>query len=225
MGGVWSPFRIAEQPTNKDDLSRSSMATISMNTNTPGPLSLLVVDATANVGKWEHAATDALWTALQACKVPCAQPGPAKVDDVGPFQAAFTGAITFNAAIILAHGSVGKNGVLEIDIGSVAHHVYEFEHMELNLADKFVMLVICEGYTDDSIEAFIKGQTLGLALLGTPERIGGQDVVDFFPPFLEAIVGQNRNSINYDDVVIPALEAHRQRSKSAVCLHYLGRKY
>jgi|GEM_PF-2054268 len=151
-----------------------------------GPSTIRIVDATANVNGWEHDMSQDIQTALAAgglvSERVCA-------DSLKDFSNACTrDSGKYNSLVIICHGGIKDDpDAALIRIGKDPVTSYELlkEYFDGAIADKIVILAVCEGSNVDSAWSFFNiGEGSPLFLIASRCKLSKGEATSFIPAFL-----------------------------------------
>lgn len=167
----------------------------------PGELKVLIVDATANVRKFEHDMTRTISDALKALGVPMTANSPVLAKDVNAFAEAFATEEPWNTLLLISHGRAVPGGPDVLRLGDLRTHWFLANAVDMKLEDKAVFLAVCEGACEDATYVLLRDQ-LALLLAAPKGKLSKKEALAFFPPALGDLLGKKEITPEDVDAVI-----------------------
>lgn len=186
---------------------RPAKSSFDVRCSIPGELKVLVVDATANVKKFEHNLTQAIVADLHANGVRTTTTSPVLATNFHAFSAAFDVNEEWNALLLVSHGRAVPvpDGADVLRLADIRANWFLANGLDMRLKDKAVFLAVCEGACEDAVYVLLRDQ-LALLLVAPAERLKGTEAKAFFP----AVLGDLRQASELTPEVVNA--AVRQRA-------------
>jgi hypothetical protein len=166
---------------------------------TQGRVRVLAVDITADANGWEHACSTQIIADAVALGVPVVGSQVHQANDIGSFQQVFEDVgDDFTVLLLFGHGNAGTGGAAAtMKLGTdLDMNYYLLQAVPMNLSDKVVVLCVCEGFCQDAIDTFVKGEHFALMLVAPDKPLSRQEAEAFFPVFLAEVNAHSYESID-----------------------------
>ena len=160
----------------------------STDTQSEGPIRVLIIDATGNTEGFEHDTSTAICANLTDRGVTVVDNSVKQADCLRDFLSSFKN--KFNTLLLFAHGcppSTRPDEAQNFLINGAPFPWLKLKNTGIDLTNKHVFLCVCRSFNQDMVDALIRSELFASPVVAPEAILSAEDAKVFFPNVISGI--------------------------------------